>query len=69
MKIEANESMESRKEHLAMAAERCYGPERATEIADQIEHLARMMTQIARMPLEIDNEPLPGPVDRKRGSK
>ncbi len=68
MKTDPNESHESRQAHMTKAAENAYGSDRTDEIASQIEHLARMMTRIAGMSLDLRDQPLPGPIDRNRGA-
>ena len=69
MKTDPDEPMESRQAHLTRHAERTYGQERTNEIAGQIEHLARMMTRITGMPIDLRDNPLTGPVDGKRGAR
>jgi hypothetical protein len=58
---------ESRHAQLTAAAERIYGDERAEQLADQIEHLAKMMSEVSRMELSLTDEPLPGPIAQDRG--
>lgn len=43
--------------HLRAQAKQIYGEERADVASDQIEHLSRMMAELARRELELTDEP------------
>lgn len=68
MKLDPELSAQTLREHLAITADNVYGRNRTAELADQIEHLSRMLAGVARMELDLTEAPLPGPVHLDRRS-
>ncbi len=58
MKRDPAVSSETIQANLMTAAKNEYGHERASELSDQIKHLARMMAGVAQMRLDLRDAPL-----------
>jgi hypothetical protein len=64
MQREPNVNSAQLKQQLRRLADDSYGPDRAGELEEQIEHTARMMAGVASQDLDLNDHPLTGPERR-----
>lgn len=69
MRLDPELTPDSAQRHLARAAEDVYGPERSGVLADQLNHLGKMLARISRMTLDLPDEPLSRPARTDRSER